>query len=169
MKTPPDRSGIKFEVGAQLEARDPHKKWYPATIERIDYEKEQVLIHYRQWSRRHNEWFQWNSPYLRPLERVSLRRQGLSPLQSTPMFVTGTKVLACWTDCRFYPAKILRVNKDGELLALLLPALLKIVNYLTINFDSQKLSVLVLLDLREAFDTVDHQILLYGYVLFKNP
>uniref|UniRef100_A0A3P9JQ33 Tudor domain-containing protein n=1 Tax=Oryzias latipes TaxID=8090 RepID=A0A3P9JQ33_ORYLA len=121
MKTPPDRSGIKFEVGAQLEARDPHKKWYPATIERIDYEKEQVLIHYRQWSRRHNEWFQWNSPYLRPLERVSLRRQGLSPLQSTPMFVTGTKVLACWTDCRFYPAKILRVNKDGELLALLLP------------------------------------------------
>ncbi|XP_078806249.1 PHD finger protein 20 isoform X2 [Oryzias latipes] len=112
MKTPPDRSGIKFEVGAQLEARDPHKKWYPATIERIDYEKEQVLIHYRQWSRRHNEWFQWNSPYLRPLERVSLRRQGLSPLQSTPMFVTGTKVLACWTDCRFYPAKILRVNKD---------------------------------------------------------
>ncbi|XP_024149002.1 PHD finger protein 20 [Oryzias melastigma] len=114
MKTPPDRSGIKFEVGAQLEARDPHKKWYPATIERIDYEKEQVLIHYRQWSRRHNEWFQWNSPYLRPLERVSLRRQGLSPLQSTPMFVTGTKVLACWTDCRFYPAKILRVNKDDS-------------------------------------------------------
>lgn len=30
------------------------------------------------------------------------------------MFVSGTKVLACWTDCRFYPAKILRVNKDGE-------------------------------------------------------
>uniref|UniRef100_A0A3B3DIL8 Tudor domain-containing protein n=1 Tax=Oryzias melastigma TaxID=30732 RepID=A0A3B3DIL8_ORYME len=117
MKTPPDRSGIKFEVGAQLEARDPHKKWYPATIERIDYEKEQVLIHYRQWSRRHNEWFQWNSPYLRPLERVSLRRQGLSPLQSTPVCPhtkAGTKVLACWTDCRFYPAKILRVNKDDS-------------------------------------------------------
>ncbi len=30
------------------------------------------------------------------------------------MFVSGTKVLACWTDCRFYPAKILRVNRDGE-------------------------------------------------------
>ncbi|XP_040916759.1 PHD finger protein 20-like isoform X2 [Toxotes jaculatrix] len=114
MKTPPDRSGITFEVGAQLEARDRHKNWYSATIEKIDYDKERVLIHYRQWSRRHDEWFNWNSPYLRPLERVSLRRQGLNPPRSHPMFVSGTKVLACWTDCRFYPAKILRVNKDDS-------------------------------------------------------
>ncbi|XP_026224110.1 PHD finger protein 20-like isoform X2 [Anabas testudineus] len=114
MKTPPDRSGITFEVGAQLEARDRHKNWYQATIEKIDYDKERVLIHYRQWSRRHNEWFQWNSPYLRPLERVSLRRQGLNAQLSQPMFVSGSKVLACWTDCRFYPAKILRVNKDDS-------------------------------------------------------
>lgn len=27
MKTPPERSGITFEVGAQLEARDRHKNW----------------------------------------------------------------------------------------------------------------------------------------------
>lgn len=27
MKTPPDRAGIIFEVGAQLEARERHKKW----------------------------------------------------------------------------------------------------------------------------------------------
>uniref|UniRef100_UPI0037E727CD PHD finger protein 20-like n=1 Tax=Semicossyphus pulcher TaxID=241346 RepID=UPI0037E727CD len=114
MKTPPDRSGITFEVGAQLEARDRHKNWYPATIEKIDYDTEQVLIHYRQWSRRHNEWFQWTSPFLRPLERVSLRRQGLNPPCAQPRFVSGTKVLACWTDCRFYPAKILRVNRDDS-------------------------------------------------------
>ncbi|XP_040927408.1 PHD finger protein 20-like isoform X5 [Betta splendens] len=114
MKTPPGRSGITFEVGAQLEARDRHQNWYQATIEKVDRDKERVLIHYRQWSRRHNEWFSWNSPYLRPLERVSLRRQGLNPQQLRPMFVSGTKVLACWTDCRFYPAKVLRVNKDGS-------------------------------------------------------
>ncbi|XP_029282382.1 PHD finger protein 20-like isoform X2 [Cottoperca gobio] len=114
MKTPPDRSGITFEVGAQLEARDRHKNWYAATIEKIDYDKERIQVHYRQWSRRHNEWFHWTSPYLRPLERVSLRKQGLNPPHSHPMFVSGTKVLACWTDCRFYPAKILRVNKDDS-------------------------------------------------------
>uniref|UniRef100_A0A3B5QK06 Uncharacterized protein n=2 Tax=Xiphophorus TaxID=8082 RepID=A0A3B5QK06_XIPMA len=33
---------------------------------------------------------------------------------SCRVFVLGSKVLACWTDCRFYPAKILKVNKDGE-------------------------------------------------------
>ncbi|XP_033981488.1 PHD finger protein 20-like isoform X2 [Trematomus bernacchii] len=114
MKTPPDRSGITFEVGAQLEARDRHKKWYAATIEEIDFEKERIQVHFRKWSRRHNEWFHWTSPYLRPLERVSLRRQGLNPPCTQPTFVSGTKVLACWTDCRFYPAKILRVNKDDS-------------------------------------------------------
>uniref|UniRef100_A0A3B3I2H5 Reverse transcriptase domain-containing protein n=1 Tax=Oryzias latipes TaxID=8090 RepID=A0A3B3I2H5_ORYLA len=39
-------------------------------------------------------------------------------------------------------------------------ALLKILNDLRHNYDSQKLSVLVLLDLSAAFDTVDHQILI---------
>ncbi|XP_056130589.1 PHD finger protein 20-like [Lampris incognitus] len=114
MKPPPERSGITFEVGAQLEARDRHKNWYTASIEKIDYEKEQVLIHYRQWSRRHDEWFPWNSPYLRPLERISLRKQGLKQSRPQPMFGSGTKVLACWTDCRFYPAKVIRVNKDDS-------------------------------------------------------
>ncbi|XP_049608303.1 PHD finger protein 20 isoform X1 [Syngnathus scovelli] len=113
MKTPPKRPGIKFEVGAQLQARDRHKTWYSATIDKVDYDKERVLIHYRRWSRRHDEWFHWNSPYLRPLERVTLRRRrGLNLPSVATSFATGTKVLACWTDCRFYPAKILRVNKD---------------------------------------------------------
>lgn len=34
------------------------------------------------------------------------------------VFAAGMKVLACWTDCRFYPAKILSVNRDGEAHAL---------------------------------------------------
>ncbi|XP_029690240.1 PHD finger protein 20-like [Takifugu rubripes] len=114
MKTPPDRAGIIFEVGAQLEARERHKKWYSATIKKIDCDRERVLVHYQHWSHRHDEWFQWNSPLLRPLERVSLRRQGLSPPHSPVVFAAGMKVLACWTDCRFYPAKILSVNRDNS-------------------------------------------------------
>uniref|UniRef100_A0A672HF67 Tudor-knot domain-containing protein n=1 Tax=Salarias fasciatus TaxID=181472 RepID=A0A672HF67_SALFA len=85
MKNPPERSGIDFRVGAQLEARDRQKNWYSATIETIDYDQERVLVHYKQWSRRHNEWFHWSSPYLRPLERVSLRRRGVNPPASQPV------------------------------------------------------------------------------------
>ncbi len=39
-------------------------------------------------------------------------------------------------------------------------ALIKIINYIRFNFDSGKISVLVLLDLSAAFDTVNHSILL---------
>ncbi|XP_069569768.1 PHD finger protein 20 isoform X5 [Brachyistius frenatus] len=111
-KTPPNRRGITFEVGAQLEARDSLKNWYAANIEKIDYEDEKVLIHYRQWSHRYDEWFDWTSPYLRPVERIQLRRQGLHDDATEPGFHVNDKVLASWSDCRFYPAKVISVNKD---------------------------------------------------------
>ncbi|CAL8337367.1 unnamed protein product [Merluccius merluccius] len=113
-KTPPNRRGIDFEVGAQLEARDSLKNWYAANIEKIDYDDEKVLIHYRQWSHRYDEWFDWTSPYLRPVERIKLRRRGLKEDVSLPGFNVNEKVLASWSDCRFYPAKVLAVNKDAS-------------------------------------------------------
>ncbi|XP_063065228.1 PHD finger protein 20b isoform X2 [Engraulis encrasicolus] len=112
-KEPPHRRGITFEVGAQLEARDSLKNWYPANIEKIDYEDEKVLIHYKQWSHRYDEWFDWSSPYLRSMERIQLRRQGLQDRGSRPGFQVNQKVLASWSDCRYYPAKVVTVNKDG--------------------------------------------------------
>ncbi|XP_023652493.1 PHD finger protein 20-like isoform X3 [Paramormyrops kingsleyae] len=113
-KTPPNRRGITFEVGAQLEARDSLKNWYAANIEKIDYEDEKVLIHYRQWSHRYDEWFDWASPYLRPVERIQLRREGLQDDCPIPGFHVNDKVLASWSDCRFYPAKVIAVNRDAS-------------------------------------------------------
>ncbi|XP_062402004.1 PHD finger protein 20 isoform X3 [Sardina pilchardus] len=130
-KTPPNRRGITFEVGAQLEARDSLKNWYAASIEKIDFDDEKVLIHYRQWSHRYDEWFDWASPYLRPVERIQLRREGLQDEGPTPVrakpnqlpsthsvglegFRVNDKVLASWSDCRFYPATVLAVNKDAS-------------------------------------------------------
>lgn len=57
---------------------------YAASIERIDYDDEKVLIHYRQWSHRYDEWFDWASPYLRPVERIQLRREGLQQDEGPP-------------------------------------------------------------------------------------
>ncbi|XP_052465674.1 PHD finger protein 20 [Carassius gibelio] len=113
-KMPPNRRGIKFEVGTALEARDSLKNWYTANIEKIDYENEKILIHYRQWSHRYDEWFDWASPYLRPVERIQLRREGRQEDSFIPGFHVNDKVLASWSDCRFYPARVLAVNKDAS-------------------------------------------------------
>lgn len=50
---------------------------YPAHIEDIDYEEGKVLIHFKRWNHRYDEWFCWDSPYLRPLEKIQLRKEGL--------------------------------------------------------------------------------------------
>ncbi|XP_043740326.1 PHD finger protein 20 isoform X4 [Cervus elaphus] len=112
-KHPPNRRGISFEVGAQLEARDRLKNWYPAHIEDIDYEEGKVLIHFKRWNHRYDEWFCWDSPYLRPLEKIQLRKEGLHEEEGSSEFQINEQVLACWSDCRFYPAKVTAVNKDG--------------------------------------------------------
>ncbi|NWZ67984.1 PHF20 protein, partial [Acrocephalus arundinaceus] len=112
-KHPPNRRGINFEVGAQLEARDRLKNWYPAHIEEIDYEDGKVLIHFKRWNHRYDEWFCWDSPYLRPLEKIQLRKEGLHEEEGCAGFHINDQVLACWSDCRFYPAKVTSVNKDG--------------------------------------------------------
>uniref|UniRef100_A0A8C6YBZ9 PHD finger protein 20 n=1 Tax=Naja naja TaxID=35670 RepID=A0A8C6YBZ9_NAJNA len=112
-KHPPNRRGINFEVGAQLEARDRLKNWYPAHIEEIDYEEGKVLIHFKRWNHRYDEWFCWDSPYLRPLEKIQLRKEGLHEEEGSSEFHINDQVLACWSDCRFYPAKVTSVNKDG--------------------------------------------------------
>lgn len=96
-----------------MEARDRLKNWYPAHIEDIDYEEGKVLIHFKRWNHRYDEWFCWDSPYLRPLEKIQLRKEGLHEEEGSSEFQINEQVLACWSDCRFYPAKVTAVNKDG--------------------------------------------------------
>ncbi|XP_066539708.1 PHD finger protein 20-like protein 1 isoform X2 [Hoplias malabaricus] len=142
-KKPPNRPGITFEVGARVEAQDYLKKWYPSRIEKIDYDEGKMLVHFDRWSHRYDEWILWDSNRLRPLDRPALRKEGLkeeeeerlgemraSRLRELPGCTENTEdqtdlqqqrqelrdgeeVLARWTDCRYYPAKIESVNKEG--------------------------------------------------------
>lgn len=89
------------------------KNRYPAHIEDIDYEEGKVLIHFKRWNHRYDEWFCWDSPYLRPLEKIQLRKEGLHEEEGSSEFQINEQVLACWSDCRFYPARVTAVNKDG--------------------------------------------------------
>uniref|UniRef100_A0A8C6T6A5 DNA repair protein Crb2 Tudor domain-containing protein n=1 Tax=Neogobius melanostomus TaxID=47308 RepID=A0A8C6T6A5_9GOBI len=101
-------AGLTFSIGAQLEVQDKHNKWYCGSIQQLDPENQQVLVQYRRWSRR-QEWFHWDSPHIRGLDRVSLRKQGLD---RKLFFDSNILLMACWTDCKFYPAKVLKVNRD---------------------------------------------------------
>uniref|UniRef100_A0A8C6YIV5 PHD finger protein 20-like protein 1 n=1 Tax=Naja naja TaxID=35670 RepID=A0A8C6YIV5_NAJNA len=111
-RKPPHRPGITFEIGARLEALDYLQKWYPSRIEKIDYEEGKMLVHFERWSHRYDEWIYWDSNRLRPLERPSLRKEGLKDDEFID-FKPGEEVLARWTDCRYYPAKIEAINKEG--------------------------------------------------------
>ncbi|XP_023375465.1 PHD finger protein 20-like protein 1 isoform X3 [Pteropus vampyrus] len=112
-KKPPNRPGITFEIGARLEALDYLQKWYPSRIEKIDYEEGKMLVHFERWSHRYDEWIYWDSNRLRPLERPALRKEGLKDEDDFFDFKAGEEVLARWTDCRYYPAKIEAINKEG--------------------------------------------------------
>ncbi|XP_056679039.1 PHD finger protein 20-like protein 1 isoform X22 [Monodelphis domestica] len=112
-KKPPNRPGITFEIGARLEALDYLQKWYPSRIEKIDYEEGKMLVHFERWSHRYDEWIYWDSNRLRPLERPALRKEGLKDEEEFFDFKAGEEVLARWTDCRYYPAKIEAINKEG--------------------------------------------------------
>ncbi|GCB72071.1 hypothetical protein scyTo_0001813 [Scyliorhinus torazame] len=112
-RNPPSRPGIVFEVGARLEAQDYLQKWYTSRIEKIDYEEGKMLIHFERWSHRYNEWIYWDSHRLRPLEGQSLRKEALKDDEEITDFKTGDEVLARWTDCRYYPAKIEDISEEG--------------------------------------------------------
>ncbi|XP_073703322.1 PHD finger protein 20-like protein 1 isoform X4 [Garra rufa] len=111
-KKPPNRPGITFEVGARVEAQDYLQKWYPSRIEKIDYDEGKMLVHFDRWSHRYDEWILWDSSRLRPLERTALRKEGLKEEEVSELR-DGEEVLARWTDCRYYPAKIETINKEG--------------------------------------------------------
>ncbi|XP_028673959.1 PHD finger protein 20-like protein 1 isoform X1 [Erpetoichthys calabaricus] len=112
-KKPPNRPGIIFEVGARIEAQDYLQKWYPSRIEKIDYDEGKMLVHFDRWSHRYDEWIFWDSNRLRPFERPALRKEGLKEDEDYADLRYGEEVLARWTDCRYYPAKIESVNREG--------------------------------------------------------
>ncbi|XP_077990556.1 uncharacterized protein LOC144444879 [Glandiceps talaboti] len=105
-------TGINFKVGTKIEAMDYLKKWYPSKIVFVDDEEGQVLIHFEGWNQRYDEWLPFDSERMRPVARASTRKDGLRVTQ-TLKFKAGDEVHARWTDCKFYPAKVLSVNGNG--------------------------------------------------------
>ncbi|XP_070533102.1 PHD finger protein 20-like protein 1 isoform X3 [Ptychodera flava] len=107
------RPGINFKVGTKIEAMDYLKKWYPSKIVCVDEEDGQVLIHFEGWNQRYDEWVPFDSDRIRPIVRTSARKE---KSKATPVlkYKAGEEVYARWTDCKYYPAKVLSANANGS-------------------------------------------------------
>ncbi|XP_064652350.1 PHD finger protein 20-like protein 1 isoform X2 [Lineus longissimus] len=108
----PVRPGISWRVNARVEAMDFLEKWYPAKIVEMDEDDLTILIHFEGWNQRYDEWVPMTTDRLRPMTRHSDRKEG-KPVTKL-VHKLGEKVLAKWTDCRMYPAKVVSVNQNGS-------------------------------------------------------
>ncbi|XP_069687402.1 uncharacterized protein [Periplaneta americana] len=101
-------SALNFQIGTRLEAKDlGNEMWYPVKVVEVDWEDEEVLIHFEKWSQRYDEWVPMDSSRLRPTQNpspsISFRSDGKSV---SKVFSVGDRVMAKWSDCRRYPAKV---------------------------------------------------------------
>ncbi|XP_063958906.1 uncharacterized protein LOC129267122 isoform X2 [Lytechinus pictus] len=107
------RVGFDFLPGSKLEAMDYLNNWYPAKILQIDESRHQIQIHFEGWNSRYDQWIHYNSPKLRSLVRMSNRKEGFKEVPEGNHRI-GEEVLARWSDCRYYPGKIVGANTSGS-------------------------------------------------------
>ncbi|XP_012936055.1 PHD finger protein 20-like protein 1 isoform X1 [Aplysia californica] len=119
----PLRVGITWKKGEKLEAMDYSRTWYPSKIVDLDEKDQLVLIHFEGWNHRYDEWLPMGSDKLRPVTRHSERKdRGIKKRRAYPhpvsdppaIYRAGERVLAKWTDCKKYPAKVNRLMDDGS-------------------------------------------------------
>ncbi|XP_071488116.1 uncharacterized protein [Diadema antillarum] len=107
------RAGFEFVPGFKLEAMDYLNKWYLAKIVQVNEETSQILIHFEGWNSRYDEWVHYSTPKIRSVVRTSHRKDGFKE-EPAGNYKSGDEVLARWSDCRYYPGKIVGINQNGS-------------------------------------------------------
>lgn len=59
---------INFAISSKIEVLDTNNIWYTAKINEVDYEENEILIHFEKFSNKYDEWISMSSPRLRPLQ-----------------------------------------------------------------------------------------------------
>lgn len=106
---PTSQGTIKFTINEQIEALDFNQVWSAARIVEIDYEENEVLIHFEddKCSSKPDEWICMDSARLRP-------PQPDAPVGSDKKFVLGERCMASWNDARKFPATVQRIIDEGK-------------------------------------------------------
>lgn len=98
---------ISFAINSRIEALDFNNEWFPARIVEVDYEENEVLIHFEKFSSKYDEWISMNSSRLRPLQTPVKK-------MSAEQFAVGDRCQAAWSDCRKFPATVTKVMENGK-------------------------------------------------------
>lgn len=101
------QNAISFAINSRIEALDFNNQWFPAKIVEVDYEENEVLIHFEKFSSKYDEWISMNSSRLRPLPPPIKKA-------STEQFAVGDRCQAAWSYCRTFPATITKVMENGK-------------------------------------------------------
>lgn len=106
---PASQGSIKFTINEQIEALDFNQVWSAARIVEIDYEENEVLIHFEddKCSSKPDEWICMDSARLRP-------PQPDAPVGTDKKFVLGERCMASWNDARKFPATVQRIIGEGK-------------------------------------------------------
>ncbi|XP_075981208.1 PHD finger protein MBD-R2 isoform X2 [Anticarsia gemmatalis] len=131
-------SSMALSVGSRVEAKDFGGEWHCAEITEVDYDEMEVLVHYENDTKKHDEWISVSSPRLRPvgsstvkpgpssIDTFSTDSNSMPSTSSSvkdepkleekekPTFVVGERCLARWRDNRRFVATIRKDLENGS-------------------------------------------------------
>ncbi|KAK9711220.1 THAP domain [Popillia japonica] len=102
---------LTFAPNTRIEALDFNQAWCPAQIVEVDYQENEVLVHFEKYSNKYDEWICMNSSTLRALPTNASNTSGTTKKIET--YEIGERCLATWNNARKFPATVAKIiDKD---------------------------------------------------------
>lgn len=110
---------LSFTPDERIEALDFNQTWCPARIIEVDYEENEVLVHFEQYSNKYDEWISMSSNALRAIrtpaeEKPEVSANVVVKSEFCIEFEIGERCMASWSDSRKFPATIERKIEPGK-------------------------------------------------------
>lgn len=104
---------LTFAPNTRIEALDFNQSWCPAQIVEVDYQENEVLVHFEKYSNKYDEWICMNSSTLRALSINASNSSGTSKKIET--YEVGERCLATWNNARKFPATVAKIIEKGKI------------------------------------------------------
>lgn len=126
---------LTFAPNTRIEALDFNQAWCPAQIVEVDYQENEVLVHFEKYSNKYDEWICMNSSTLRALPTNASNTSGTTKKIET--YEIGERCLATWNNARKFPATVAKIIDKGMAEKLLINQ----VRFINFIFDSDTYEV----------------------------